>query len=87
DEISAWAFDRERQHGDMTVVARTSAAILAFFEGTNDGPGWENQVRNDLYQSKLDAFSESCTANEVTVHEKNYKYIAPSAKLHIVETE
>ena len=85
DEISAWAFDRERQHGDMTVVARTGAAILAFFEGTNDGTGWENQVRNDLYQSKLDAFSESCTANEVTVHEKNYKYIAPSAKLKILQ--
>lgn len=87
DEIAAWAFDRERQHGDMTVSARSSAAILAFFEGTNDGTGWENQVHNDLWQNKLDAFTQSCAEKEVTVHEKNYKYIAPSAKLHIVETE
>ena len=85
DEISAWAFDRERQHGDMTIVSRTGAAILAFFEGTNDGTGWENQVRNDLYQSKIDAFTQTCADHAVTVHEKNYKYIAPSAKLQIIQ--
>lgn len=77
DEISAWAFDRERQHGDMTVSSRTGGVMLAFFEGQNDKTGWENQVENDIYQQKVTAFSEDCTAREVAVKEKNYKYIEP----------
>lgn len=86
DEIAAWAFDRERQHGDMTVIARTSAVLLAYYENPNEKTGWENQVRGDLYQKKVDEFSQNCTANEVTVFEKNYKYLEPSAHLNITET-
>lgn len=85
DEIAAWAFDRERKHGDMTIVSRTGAVLLAFFENTNDGTGWENQVYHDLYQKKLDDFAQSCALSAVTEHEKNYKYIAPSAWLHMTE--
>lgn len=77
DEVSAWVFDRERQHGDMTIVSRAGAAILVFFEGANEGSGWQNQVRSDLYQSKLDAFTESCAAYEIRENQKNYKYITP----------
>lgn len=85
DEIAAWAFDRERKQGDMTLVTRAESVMLVYFENTNDGTGWENQVYQDLYQDKLDDFSQRCTAKEVKEHEKNYKYIAPSARLHMTE--
>ena len=75
DEIAAWAFDRERKHGDMTIVSRPAAAILAFFESANEDKGWENSVRSDLMQSKQNEFSQSCTQYEVRTKEQNYKYI------------
>ena len=75
DEVSAWAFDRERKHGDMTIVSRSGAAILVFFENVNENAGWKNLVEKDLYQSKVNSFSEACAAYEVKVQEKNYKYI------------
>ena len=75
DEVAAWAFDRERKHGDMTIVSRPGAALLLFFENVNEGSGWQNQVQNDLYQNKLKAFTDACAAFEIRVQEKNYKYI------------
>ena len=75
DEISAWAFDRERQPGDMTIVQRTGAVLLAYFEGGNSESGWKNSVRNDLYNQELSAFKQKYQSNAVTLNEKNYKYI------------
>lgn len=75
DEVAAWVFDRERQHGDMTIVSRSGAAILVYFESANVHNGWENQVKNDLLQSINDAFTEACSAHEVKIKEKNYRFI------------
>lgn len=75
DEVSAWAFDRERQTGDMMIAERTGAALLVFFEGSNTQSGWQNQVREDLYDQALSAFNARYTAVDVQVHEENYRYI------------
>lgn len=75
DETAAWVFDRERQQGDMTMIQRGSAVLLLYFEGVNPDTGWENQVREDLYSSKVSAFRQQYSQYEVTLHEKNYKYI------------
>lgn len=75
DEITAWAFDRERQHGDMTIVERSGAVLLAYFENVNEETSWQNQIRDDLYEQKKAAFSEECVQYEVSTHEQNYKYI------------
>lgn len=75
EEITAWAFDRERKQGDMTVVVRSGAVLLAYFEGANAETGWHNQVRDDLYAKKNDEFTQQYQQYAVTVSEKNYKYI------------
>lgn len=75
DEVSAWVFDRKRRHGDMTIISRTGAALLVFFENANENTGWRNEVQNDLYKSKVSALTEAWAAYEVHVQEKNYKYI------------
>ncbi len=75
DEVSAWAFDRERQPGDMMLSERTTGVILVFFEGTNTQSGWQNQVRDDLYNQAITAFTDRYQACEVKVHEEQYKYI------------
>ena len=75
DEVSAWAFDRERQPGDMMLSERTTGVILVFFEGVNSQSGWQNQVREDLYNQAITSFTDRCQACEVKVNEANYKYI------------
>lgn len=75
DETAAWVFDRERQQGDMTIIQRTGAVLLLYYEGVNPDTGWENQVREDLYNSKVSEFRQRYSQYEVTLHEKNYKYI------------
>ena len=75
DEVSAWAFDRERQSGDMMISERSSAVILVFFEGANAQSGWQNQVRSDLYDQAISAFNERYQSFDVKVYEENYKYI------------
>lgn len=75
DETAAWIFDRERQQGDMTLIQRSGAVLLLYFEGANPDTGWENQIRNDLYSSKVSDFRALCAQNTVTVNEKNYKYL------------
>lgn len=73
DETAAWAFDRERQQGDMTLIQRSGAVLLLYFEGANPSTGWENQIKEDLYSSKVSEFRARCAEHEVTVYEKNYK--------------
>lgn len=75
DEISAWAFDRERQTGDMFLSERTTGVILAFFESVNAQCGWQNEVREDLYNQALSDFNTTCESYEVTVHEKTFNLI------------
>ena len=75
DEVSAWAFDRERQPGDMMISERTGSAILVFFEGGNAQSGWENLVREDLYDQAISKFNERYKGVDVQVYEENYKYI------------
>lgn len=75
EEISAWVFDRERKQGDMTVVVRSGAVLLAYFEGANAETGWQNQVREDLLAKKKADFTQQYQQYQVTTYEKNYKYI------------
>ena len=75
DEVSAWAFDRERKKGDMMISERTTGCMLVFFEGSNAQTGWQNQVRQDLYDQAVTAFTERYQSHEVKVYEENYKYI------------
>ncbi len=75
DEVSAWAFDRSRKQGDMVIVKRSSAVILAFFEGENEHSSWENEVRNDMLQQMAADFTEKCRSNTVTKHEDRYQYV------------
>lgn len=75
DETAAWVFDRERQQGDMTIISRSTAVLLLCFEGANPDTGWENQVREDLYNSKVSEFRQLYSQYEVTLHEKNYKFL------------
>ncbi|MBR4199856.1 MAG: hypothetical protein IKQ91_01085 [Oscillospiraceae bacterium] len=75
-EAAAWLFDRERQHGDMTIAEHNGTVLLLFFEGSNEKTGWENQVCEDIFSSKVREFAESCTKHEIAVNEKNYRYIA-----------
>ena len=75
DEISAWAFDRERKKGDMIISERTTGVMLVFFEGANTQSGWQNQVRQDMYDQAITAFTERYQAHEVKVYEENFKYI------------
>ena len=75
EELSAWAFDRDRKHGDMTIIERSSAVILAYFEGTNDHSGWENEVREDMLVKAEEDFQAQCDAHNVTLHEENYEFI------------
>ena len=75
DEISAWAFDRERQNGDMLISERTTSVMLAFFESANAQTGWQNEVREDLYNQALADFTETCESYEVTVHEKGFNLL------------
>ena len=75
DEIAAWSFDRNRQHGDMVIAELQEGAVLVYYEQANEDSGWKNQVRADLYQAKINAFTQECAQYEVNVLEQNYKYI------------
>ena len=75
DEAAAWLFDRERQHGDMTAAEHDGTALLLFFEGLNEKTGWENQVREDIFSSRVSEFVQECTQYEIDTKEKNYRYL------------
>ncbi|MCQ2408598.1 MAG: hypothetical protein MJ065_08775 [Oscillospiraceae bacterium] len=75
DEVAAWCFDRNRQHGDMMIAELQEGAVLVYYEQANEDSGWKNQVREDLYQAKNSAFTQECAQYEVKDLEQNYKYI------------
>ena len=64
-----------KKTGDMMIAELQEGTVLVYYEQANEDSGWKNQVRADLYQAKINAFTQECAQYEVNVLEQNYKYI------------
>ncbi|MCQ2417655.1 MAG: peptidyl-prolyl cis-trans isomerase [Oscillospiraceae bacterium] len=75
DEITEWAFDDSRKAGDMAIISRSSAVILAYFEQKNGEAGWKSAVENDLQTNRYNEYTALRDSFEITRHEDQYQNI------------
>ena len=74
-ELTDWAFDGNRKPGDMTILSRSAAAILVYYEADNPYKGWESALYTDFYNRVRNALQQEITNQNVTAYEENEKYV------------
>ena len=59
----------------MTIISRSSAVLLAFFEQENGEAGWKSAVAEDLQKNRYSDYIAKRDAYEIERHEDQYQYI------------
>ncbi len=73
-EIIDWLYADGRQKGDTTIIsaddAGNGAVLIVYFVDDNPLTVWENQVKNDLYEVKLQAINDQQKLVLVSIHQE-----------------
>lgn len=73
-EIIDWLYADGRQKGDTTILsandAGNGAVLMVYFVDNNPLTVWENQVKNDLYEIKLQAITDQQKLVLVSIHQE-----------------
>ncbi len=76
EEISAWAYSKDRKEGDFEAVKMDGGYALCYYIGEGL-PAWKstciNALKNEDYNAKVEAWEKDVSLNE---NEKGYKQIS-----------
>ncbi len=73
-DIVAWLYADERKRGDTTIIsaddAGNGAVLMVYYLEDNPLAVWENQVKDDLYEAKLQRITDQQKLVLVSLHQE-----------------